>query len=127
MNANLLPQTPTIKDWLGDAFSQLSKIGITSATLDSEIILAYILGRNRTYLHAHADEIVDKQIARKASAQLKRRLNHTPIAYIIGFKEFYGREFIVSPDVLVPRPESEDIINILKQILPPTTYHLPPA
>lgn len=127
MNANLLPQTLTIKDWLGDACSQLSKIGITSATLDSEIILAYILGRNRTYLHAHADEMVDKQIARKANAQLKRRLNHTPIAYIIGFKEFYGREFIVSPDVLIPRPESEDIIDILKQILPTTNYQLPPT
>ncbi|MCX6728803.1 MAG: peptide chain release factor N(5)-glutamine methyltransferase [Candidatus Saccharibacteria bacterium] len=125
MNANLPQQTPTIKDWLGIACDQLSKIGITSAKLDSEIILAYILGKNRTYLHAHANRVVDKQNTIKANAQLKRRLGHTPIAYIVGNKEFYGREFIVSPDVLIPRPESEDIIDILKQILPATSYRLP--
>jgi release factor glutamine methyltransferase len=118
---------PTIKDWLYDANNQLSRVGISSAKLDSEIIFAYVLGKNRTYLHAHFNQIIDKRVVRGANAQLQKRLNHIPIAYITGFKEFYGREFIVSPEVLIPRPESEDIIEILKQILPSTTYHLSPT
>jgi len=125
MNANSQPPTPAIKDWLISAQHQLSEIGIASAHLDAEIILANTLENNRTYLHAHPEQLIDAQQYKLANKLLARRLDRVPIAYIVGHKEFYGRKFIVSPATLIPRPESEDIITTLKRILPSTTYHLP--
>lgn len=120
MNANSLPQTQVIKDWLTDAIHQLSKVGITSTRLDAEIILAHTMGKSRTYLHAHDNEYINSNIIKTANDRLAQRLNRVPIAYIVGYKEFYGRQFVVSPATLIPRPESEDIINILKKILTST-------
>jgi len=127
MSVNLLPQTPAIKDWLIEASSQLSKVGIFSARLDAEIILAHVLNKNRTYLHAHPEQIIDSGQYKIANYSLNQRVNHVPIAYIVGHKEFYEREFIVTPATLIPRPESEDIINVLKKLLQSTTYQMPPA
>ena len=127
MNVNLQPQTLEIKDWLNNATSQLSGIGIISSRLDAEIILSHSLGKNRTYLHAHGDNLINENIIKNSNKKLVQRLNRMPIAYIIGYKEFYGRNFIVNKNTLIPRPESEDIITILGQLLPPTTYHLPPT
>jgi len=127
MNANSTPQTPAIKDWLKSASHQLSTIDIPSARLDAEIILAYALGKNRTYLHTHDDDVIDVKTATIANKHLTQRLNRVPIAYIVGYKEFHGRQFYVTKDTLIPRPESEAIIDLLKKILSPTTYHLPPT
>lgn len=107
---------PAIKDWLKDAASKLSSIGIPSAILDAEIILSSTLNKNRTYLHAHNDDTIEATTAKVANDKLNLRLNRMPIAYIIGHKEFYGRDFIVTSDTLIPRPESESIIDLLKDI-----------
>ena len=125
MNANSSLQTPAIKDWLNDAYRQLSDIGVPSARLDAEILLAHALNKNRTYLPAHNTDNINKKTLTIADNYLLQRLNRVPTAYIIGYKEFYGRKFIVNPDTLIPRPESEDIITTLKQILPSTIYYLP--
>ena len=108
-----------IRIWLRDAAEQLSEVGITSALLDAELILAHTLRKSRTWLHAHDDESIAERQIEIANARLDLRLDRTPIAYIIGHKEFYGRLFKVTPAVLIPRPESETIINLLnKYILP---------
>lgn len=120
MNANSLPQTPVIKNWLINAIHQLSSASIVSACLDAEIILAQALGKNRTYLHAHDNEKLDVKTIQTAGVMLSKRLERTPIAYIVGFKEFFGRKFIVNRSTLIPRPESEDIITALSRILPAT-------
>src|SRR5680860_946121 len=117
MNVNLLPQTPAIKDWLVEASDQLSKADISSTRLDAEIILAHTLHKNRTYLHAHSEQIIDSAHYKNATSSLIQRVNRVPMAYIVGHKEFYGREFIITPATLIPRPESEDIINLLKDCL----------
>lgn len=124
MNVNSLPKTPVIKDWLTDASHRLSIVGIPSAHLDAEIILAHTLHENRTYLHAHPEKIIEAQQCELADARINLRLDRIPIAYIVGYKEFYGRRFLVNEAVLIPRPESEDIITLLGQILPSTNYHL---
>lgn len=121
MNANLQPKAPAIKDWLADATRQLTNVGITSAKLDSEIILAHTLRKSRTYLHAHDDEPISGRQLEIADTRLLLRLDRTPIAYIIGHKEFYGRLFRVTPSTLIPRPESEDIISLIKETLPQTS------
>ena len=117
MNENLQPQTLVIKDWVSDASKQLSNIGILSAHLDAEIILSHTLNKNRTYLHAHSDEHLNVKDHDNATKLLKQRLKRKPIAYIVGFKEFFGRNFIVNTKTLIPRPESEDIILLLRNIL----------
>jgi len=101
-----------IATWLKNAAKQLKAIGITSARLDAELILANTLRKNRTYLHAHLDEEIDPRRVDIAEARLSLRLDQVPLAYILGCKEFYGRKFTVSPAVLVPRPESEEMITL---------------
>ena len=128
MNVNSLSKTTTIKEWLTSATHQLSIAGISSARLDAEILLADTLCKDRTYLHIHPEQIISTTQRKIADVKLKSRLKRTPIAYIIGHKEFYGRDFIVTPATLIPRPESEDIINILKEILKPySNSHIPIA
>lgn len=106
----------TISDWLRDATKQLKDIGIESNRLDAELILAHTLRKPRTYLHAHLDEEIDERRYDIANARLDLRLDRTPLPYILGHKEFYGRKFIVNPSVLVPRPESETIIEWLLEL-----------
>ena len=101
-----------ISSWLKNTARQLKAIGIASARLDAELILANTLRKNRTYLHAHLDEEIDPRRVDIADARLSLRLDRVPLAYILGYKEFYGRKFTVSPAVLVPRPESEEMITL---------------
>lgn len=107
-----------ISTWLKHAAEHLKNAGITSAQLDAELLLANTLRKNRTYLHAHLDEEIDPRRVDIAEARLSLRLDRVPLAYILGKKEFYGREFDVSPSVLVPRPESEEMINMLLRLAP---------
>lgn len=118
MSANLLPKTPAINDWIKQATIQLVGAGISSAKLDAEIILAHTLRKSRTFLHAHGEELLTNRQQEIADARLQLRLDRTPIAYIVGHKEFYGRLFRVTPATLIPRPESETIIEILKELVP---------
>jgi len=127
MNANLPHKTPAINTWLAEAIRQLSDEGIPSPRLDAEIILAHTLRKSRTYLHAHDDEPLTPRHVEIADARLALRLDRTPIAYIIGHKEFYGRMFKVTPATLIPRPESETIIELLKELLPDSNALLPQA
>jgi release factor glutamine methyltransferase len=127
MNENLPLKAPAIKDWLRDATKELAEAGIPSAKLDTEIILAHTLRQNRTYLHAHDDEILSARHREIADARLQLRLDRTPVAYIVGHKEFYGRLFRVNPSTLIPRPESETIITILKELTAQSSLSLDPT
>lgn len=108
-------KSSTMTGWLHSAAARLREIGIVSAYLDAEIILAHTMRKNRTWLHAHDHEDIPANRLDIANARLDLRLDRVPIAYIIGHKEFYGRRFHVSPSVLIPRPESETIIDLLKE------------
>lgn len=126
MNANSRP-TPSIKEWLTEATRQLSDAGILSARLDSELILAHTLRRPRSFLHAHDDDLLTERSVEIANARLDLRLDHVPVAYIVGHKEFYGRSFRVTTATLIPRPESETLIELLKTALPNNTSLLSEA
>ena len=118
MNENSLPQALAINDWLADATRQLVFAEIPSARLDSELILAHTLRKNRSYLHAHPEEIMTARATEIANARLALRIERVPVAYIIGHKEFYGRQFAVTTATLIPRPESEVLIELLKHAVP---------
>ena len=117
MNAKLMPQMPTIKEWLEFASKKLLIAGIPTNNLDAEIILAECLGVGKTYLHAHPEQLILKSKYNLINKKLNIRSKRLPIAYILGKKEFYGREFRVNKNTLIPRPESEAIVDSLKEII----------
>ena len=106
----------TIKSWLENATNQLRDKNICSAKLDAEIILSKCLAKDRTYLVAHDTDILTSKNQIIADRMLKKRQKQTPIAYLINEREFYGRTFFINKDVLIPKPESEAIVDILKNI-----------
>jgi release factor glutamine methyltransferase len=110
----------TIESWLRQATKELQTSDIPSAYLDAEIILAHTIRHPRTWLHAHIDENLDDRQVEIANARLDLRKSFVPVAYIIGHKDFYGRRFKVSPATLIPRPESEAIVELLSRYLPTT-------
>jgi len=114
MNAKF-PKRISIDNWLNLSNKLLQNAGIKSSKLDAELILTFVLNKNRSYIHAHGDNELSETDHKKANQVLKKRLKRYPLAYIMGKKEFYGRDFIVNKNVLIPRPESEVIIDILKK------------
>lgn len=125
MNESSPQKTQTYDSWLKHASSSLKEAGIDSARLDAELILAHTIRKPRVYLHAHGDEILDERRKQIADARIGLRLDHTPIAYIIGHKDFYGRQFKTTPAALIPRVESEAMIDLLKDIVPNNLSLLP--
>lgn len=115
----------TIEGWLAEASNLLSKAGIESARLDAELILAHTLRKSRTYLHAHANDDLDGRHKDIADVRIILRIERTPIAYIVGHKWFYGRQFKTTPAALIPRPESEAIIDVLDGIITKNLSILP--
>src|SRR5688500_13843481 len=100
----------TVEQWLKSAARRLKTVGIESAKLDAELLLLNVLKKDRSWLIAHNNEEVSEATKDAADKLLNRRSRREPLAYIRGYKEFYGRDFTVSPDVLIPRPESEALV-----------------
>jgi len=114
----------TIAEWLRQATNELADDMLPSPRLDAEIILAHTLKHPRTYLHAHTDDEISPRDEDIANARVELRKDRVPVAYIIGHKDFYGRRFTVTPATLIPRPESEQLITMLKSLLP-SSHALP--
>lgn len=107
----------TIGTWLNYARDKLENAGIGTARLDSQVLLADILQRDRSWLMAHLDTIVTDEAHAELDDQLNERAQHVPLAYIRGKTEFYGREFIVNEHTLEPRPETETMIDMLLDLV----------
>jgi len=84
--------------------------GSDAARLDAEVLLAHAKGCKRIELYTAFDEPAPEQLRNKFKALVKRRGDGEPVAYLVGMREFYSLEFTVSPDVLIPRPETELIV-----------------
>jgi release factor glutamine methyltransferase len=112
MENTMLP----IKQILKNATQQLTDCGnTTTPALDAEILLAYKLNKSREHFIGNANEMVEQNIMNDV---LQRRLTGEPIAYIIGTKEFWGMDFKVTKDTLIPRPETELIIEKSLEFFP---------
>jgi release factor glutamine methyltransferase len=92
---------------LRNAEKQLKEVGIYSAAAEVEIIMEYLLEVDRLQIYLHGAELIDDKIISKFENIIKKRLNRYPLQYILGEAYFYGRRFVVSPDVMVPIPETE--------------------
>lgn len=106
----------TSDEWLKSATSRLDQAGVGTARLDALVLLEDVTNTNRTQLLAHPDSELTVEQQEQLNSLLIRRAQHIPLAYLRGKTEFYGREFVVSPAVLEPRPESETMIELLKQL-----------
>lgn len=107
----------TIGGFLTMAAAALTDAGIPSAKLDSELLLTSITNQPREYLLAHDDQSLNRTDWAQACYLLAQRLQRVPVAYLTGCKEFYGRNFQVTPNVLIPRPESEQLIESLTDVM----------
>lgn len=114
MNEN--SPSPTVKSWLAQATRHLADAGITTPKLDAEILLSHTLRQSRSWLHAHDDHVLDSRTIDIVQARIDLRLDRVPIAYIVGHKEFYGYPFKVTTATLIPRPESEALIELLASL-----------
>jgi len=101
----------SIKTALIQGYKKLFSVNINSAHLDAELLLSFVLHKSREYILAHSDKILINKQADKFNNLIKQRAKHIPVAYLIHEKEFYGRTFYVDERVLVPRPETEQIIE----------------
>ena len=84
---------------------------------EARLLLRHVLGANAAWLEAHRDDALARADAEAFAALVERRAAGEPVAYLLGFREFYGREFSVTPDVLIPRPETELLVEIGKEKL----------
>ena len=102
--------------WLTSNTTLLKNSGIESARLDCILLLLDQIDKPKEWVLAHGDTEITKSDQQILSAKISQRQQRTPLAYIRNTQEFYGRKFYINHDVLIPRPESEDIITLLKAI-----------
>src|ERR1700733_11201805 len=101
----------TVYSWLRVAKARLESAGIATARLDSLILLEDETGEDRALLLAHPEHTLQDSEIKHLDTRLKQRVLHVPLAYIRGKAEFYRREFKVNAHTLVPRPETETMID----------------
>jgi release factor glutamine methyltransferase len=94
----------------------LEDAGIAAPRLTGEVLLAHALHRDRTYLYAYPEHVLSEIEWIHYGRYLHERLGGKPTQYITGRQEFYGREFRVTPDVLIPRPETEHIVEAVLEL-----------
>ncbi len=102
---------------LGRAATKLAEVS-DSARLDAEILLGLSIDMPRSYLFAHPDDVLDDAASDRFDALLQRRLHGEPMAYIVGTREFWSRELLVSPATLIPRPETELLVELALREIP---------
>lgn len=109
----------TIQTALLQGTQLLEEDSIAVPRLTAEVLLSHALGREREYLYAHPEEELREVSWLHYGRYLHERLKGKPTQYITGRQEFYGRDFVVTPDVLIPRPETEHLVEAaLKHVQP---------
>lgn len=103
----------TIDKLLPEGTKTLRSVGIETAHLDMLLFLEDVTGHNRAHLLAHPELGLDEAQVATLNTYITQRTKHIPVAYIRGRTAFFGREFMVNPAVLVPRPETEIMIEML--------------
>ena len=110
-----LAATVTVAELLYEAARRLEGEGIEDAQLEAEVLLSDALGVDRAHLLAQTRDSVAVEASLRFSATLARRLLHEPLAYIRGRREFYGVDIECAPGALIPRPETEMLVELALQ------------
>lgn len=107
----------TISSLLNWTVNYFKSKNIQFARLDAEVLLSHVLRQERIYLYVHFDEPMEQNELNKFREYVKKRAQHVPIAYIIGEREFMGLPFKVTKDTLIPRPDTEILVeNVLNNV-----------
>ena len=101
----------TVQSALRQGCRLLEDAAVPAARLTAEVLLARALGRERVYLYSHPEDELSEIAWVHFGRYLKERLDGVPTQYITRNQEFYGRDFLVTPDVLIPRPETEHVVE----------------
>ena len=108
----------TVHEILNSAVSRLREADVTEPRRSAEYLVQHVLGLSRAQLFAYGDTVVTAGMREQIDALLERRLAREPVQYILGYAHFFGRRFAVSPDVLIPRPETEELVELVLDRLP---------
>lgn len=118
-----------LKDSLNQAVARLTAEKVPSPRMNAELLLMFTLGCERSHLFAHPERKLTADEQSRYDAALAERSRGVPAQYITGHQEFWGMDLIVSPAVLIPRPETEHVIEVVLQLLgsdlrPPPSAHM---
>jgi release factor glutamine methyltransferase len=105
--------TLAVLDWTTQRFTEA---GIAAARLEAQLLLAHVLGCSRVQLYTGFDKPLGEQELARYREQIKRRLGGEPVAYLLGEQEFWGLPFYVDASVLVPRPDTETVIEVARAL-----------
>ncbi len=108
----------TIQQTLVKAMTALRMSGATSVALDAEVLLSHVLRCTKAQLLAAPERRLTLSQSQRFGRLVRERKKGWPVAYLIGHKEFYGLDFIVSPRVLIPRPDTEVLVDTVLQTMP---------
>jgi release factor glutamine methyltransferase len=108
------------------AQARLERAGADSPRLTALVLLEHVSGKGRTEILAHPERSLDREQAARFQELVERRSQREPLAYILGWREFYGRQFLVTPDTLIPRPETEGLVEIAVRRLASLSLHSAP-
>lgn len=112
-------RTATIATLIAEGTTALTAAGVGTPRLDAEVLLAAACELDRTALYTRAREPVSPRCAETFHGFLARRARREALQYIVGRQEFWSLEFTVTPDVLIPRPETEQLVELALDILRP--------
>jgi release factor glutamine methyltransferase len=101
-----------VRTALKTGIAKLREAGVPSFTLSAELLLLHVATRDRTWLYSHPEENLPQEITDRFFALIARRAAGEPTQYVTGKQEFWGLEFEVTPAVLIPRPETEHVIEV---------------
>jgi release factor glutamine methyltransferase len=107
----------TLAEAINAASAKLTTAGIPTARRDAEVLLSFVLLRDRAWLFTHIHDALDDEAGRVFEATIRRRALREPLQYVTGRQEFWGLEFTVTPDVLIPRPETELLVETALKII----------
>lgn len=116
--------TSIISELLADARRRLANAVFEPSTREANLLLAHLLDWTEAQLLARADQPLSESDVERFDDMLRRRLDGEPVAYILGRKEFYGRSFLVDGRVLIPRPETEHLVEAVLELDLPDRAHL---
>lgn len=109
--------TPSIAEALLESSQSLRKAGVPEARREAASLLSHIVHKDRTFLLSHAEHQLTPEEFKTFRDGVERRANGEPLQYITGRQDFYGREFFVSPAVLIPRPETELLVESALELI----------
>ena len=109
---SLLFKEKSVRTLLKSGIAELRDAQVPSYTLAAELLLLHVLGRDRTWIYSHPEEEIVAPVAEQYSALVRRRAAGEPTQHLTGKQEFWGLEFEVTPDVLIPRPETEHVVEV---------------